>query len=309
MGSYFRWFVLASLLFLGYYLARQGLLQVPDVVSYGSLAASLPLLIAGFVVTSQAWRKLLGRSGMESGLTECLASMGLSILGKYIPGKLWTLLGRAAYIAQARGHALGPASAVSVHEQVISLWCGLLLGAIGLLLGGGFELYGSFVVAAWLGLSILVFSPWAHRAAERALELVSRRSLALPELNLRTTISVLPWVVGYWLLWSLGFYLFVRGLATSTVEWWAGLAFPLACAFGVIAVIAPGGLGVREGVLAAYLLLAGLSSTEAATIAVASRPWFLCGELQFFVVGWIADRLVSGRRPGRSITPAASPDR
>jgi len=57
-----------------------------------------------------------------------------------------------------------------------------------------------------------------------------------------------------------------------------------------MAFIAPGGLGVREGVMVGYLTLAGLPIAEAVTIAGASRLWFLVGEAFIFTVGWLADR-------------------
>jgi uncharacterized membrane protein YbhN (UPF0104 family) len=71
-----------------------------------------------------------------------------------------------------------------------------------------------------------------------------------------------------------------------------GLAFPLAATLGIIAVIAPGGLGAREGVLVAYLVLAGQSVADATTVAVAARLWFLAGELALFVIGWLTDGLI-----------------
>jgi uncharacterized membrane protein YbhN (UPF0104 family) len=77
-----------------------------------------------------------------------------------------------------------------------------------------------------------------------------------------------------------------------------GAGFPLAASLGVLALVAPGGLGVREGVIVAYLGLAGIPAMEATTISIASRLWFLGGELIFFAAGAIAHRGWRGRARG-----------
>ena len=57
----------------------------------------------------------------------------------------------------------------------------------------------------------------------------------------------------------------------------------------MLAIFAPGGLGAREGVLVAYLMLAGQTAADATTVAVVARLWFLVGELALFAIGWISD--------------------
>jgi uncharacterized membrane protein YbhN (UPF0104 family) len=61
-------------------------------------------------------------------------------------------------------------------------------------------------------------------------------------------------------------------------------AFGLAGSIGIMAVFAPGGLGVREGILTGFLTLAGVDLPVATTIAVTSRLWFLAGELFIFLL-------------------------
>jgi hypothetical protein len=39
-----------------------------------------------------------------------------------------------------------------------------------------------------------------------------------------------------------------------------------------------------------YLALAGLPVADATTVAVASRLWFIVGEVFIFIVGWITHR-------------------
>jgi uncharacterized membrane protein YbhN (UPF0104 family) len=99
-----------------------------------------------------------------------------------------------------------------------------------------------------------------------------------------------PWFVGFWLCWSAGFYLLIVALHTGDLSPMSGLAFPLATALGILALPLPGGIGLREGVLAGVLVAAGLAGSHATTYAVVARLWFLLGEAFMFGVGWIAHR-------------------
>jgi uncharacterized membrane protein YbhN (UPF0104 family) len=75
--------------------------------------------------------------------------------------------------------------------------------------------------------------------------------------------------------------------------------FALAYISGLVAVFAPGGLGVREGVLAALLPRAGAESVSAEALAVATRLWTTTAELLLLlgVLAWGARRGV--RRESR----------
>ncbi len=57
--------------------------------------------------------------------------------------------------------------------------------------------------------------------------------------------------------------------------------------FGVLAIILPGGLGVREGIIVAYLTLAGLDVETATTISFMNRLWFISGEVFIFLLSSI----------------------
>ena len=107
--------------------------------------------------------------------------------------------------------------------------------------------------------------------------------------------KVVPYHVGIWLLWSTGFLCLAGALSNVPIPWTLAFAFPLATTIGIVAVIAPGGVGVREGVLVGYLSSQGLPLELATTIAVASRLWFLIGEVGIFVVGWLCHRGVAGK--------------
>ena len=237
-----------------------------------------------------AWQKILEKSDYHIGLGQCLAGFGLSIFGKYIPGKIWMVMGRAAYITEKNNLSLGAVSAVSLNMQFIAIWMGLVFGLIGMLMMDGWHLWGWFIVLLWLFFSAIVFSHFAHAKIEYILKITLRKEVRIPRLTAMETLSIMTWFAAYWALWSIGFYLLISSLIALDGTWWAGLGFPLAATLGIITFISPGGLGTREPIMTGYLALVGIPVADATTVAVASRLWFLGGEIFVFLLGWIVHR-------------------
>jgi uncharacterized membrane protein YbhN (UPF0104 family) len=290
MKFWHKYFIYLSLLFLTVGLYNANYLKVPQIFSLPVLIASFIFLFAGFITNTISWKQILKKSNFPVALSECLAGVGLSIFGKYIPGKIWMIVGRAAYITEKNHLPLGTLSAISLNAQFIALWLGLIFGLIGLFLLSGPYLWGWLTLCLWLGLTAVIFSKIAHNGVERLIRVLLRKDIKLPNLTIKSTLSVMPWLAVYWALWSMGFYMLVVSLTPVKVPWSAGLGFPLAGSLGIMSLITPGGLGTREGVMVGYLTLASIPVAEATTIAVASRLWFLAGELFIFIAGWIAHK-------------------
>lgn len=286
MKYLYKYFVYISLVFLVVGLYRAHYLTVPTVISYPAILLSLIFLFLGFVTGAISWKKILERSHYHVDIRECLAGTGLSIFGKYIPGKIWLIVGRAAYIANVSGYSLGKLSALSLNAQFINLWMGLILGTFGLFTMGQFRVWGWLILILVLGLTAVIFSRPAHNAVQSMLTALVRKKVEIPYLSIRSTFSVMPWFALNWMLWSVGFYILIIGLKETGAPWNIGLGLPFACTLGIMAVITPGGLGAREGAMVGYLTLAGISVGEATTIAIASRLWFLIGDVFIFILGW-----------------------
>lgn len=290
MKSWYKYLIYISLVFLAIALYNANFLKVPQIFSVSFLITSFIFLFAGFIINAISWEQVLRESNYYIDLKTCIAGVGLSIFGKYIPGKIWMVMGRAVYITERNHHSIGTLSAISLNAQFIALWIGLIFGVIGLFLLGGLHLWGWLILCLWVGLTVVIFSKLAHAKAERAIRFFLRKNITLPRLTVKSTLLVMPWFVAYWAFWSIGFYMLVASLIKMDVPWSVGFGFPLAGTLGIMTFISPGGLGTREAVLLGYLTLAGIPVVEATTVAVASRLWFLGGEIFIFVLGWIADK-------------------
>jgi hypothetical protein len=286
-------FIYASLTFTLVYLYRFDFFRLPSIEEPAALAVSLPLLLLGFLFETVAWRCMLRSDGHDIPLREAIAASGASVLGKYIPGKLWMIVGRATLVAGYIGVPAARLSLVTLNAQVLALWVALIFGLAGIAVVGGLLQWALAWSAMFVVFSLLLFSRLAHRPIEG---LISGRwpSLGerLPHVEPATALAVVPWLVLSWGAWAAGFHAMALGVLPvgAANSGFLGLGFPLASAIGVLALVTPGGLGVREGVIAGYLVLAGLTIEWSATVAIVSRVWFFTGELAFFAAGTLLGR-------------------
>jgi len=282
--NWFKVFLFVSLFFLLITLYKAKYLVVPEIYNISFLFYSLVFLFVGFMLDAASWTNLLRQWGYSVDNKRGITSSGISIFGKYIPGKVWVIIGRAEYIAKELGYSRRTLSNLSLTTQLLSLWVGLLFGIVGLISVNKFDIYGLLAFALFVILSLFIYTPVFHNLVKKILFIITRKDFELPRLSIIKIIKVLPWFIGIWGAWTLSFYFLSSALMIETASYKIAWGFSIAASLGVLAIIAPGGLGVREGVLTAYLVFAGIEITEATTIAITSRLWFLSGEFFIFFV-------------------------
>ncbi len=216
--------------------------------------------------------------------------VGLNIFGKYIPGKMWVVVGSAVYVAEKSGYSLVDLSVLFVQAQIIGVWCGLILGIAGLLIGNSLHYVSWMVCFILVVLSAVLFSQIAHDAVERLINRFKTTPIKLPRLTIRSMLILLPWFLGSWLSWGIGFYLLTASLTQNAVPLSIIFCFPLAGTLGILFLLAPGGIGIREGIMVGYLSQFNIHLADAVTISAASRLWFLIGEIFIFAAGFCVHR-------------------
>lgn len=289
--NWFKVLLYASLFFLGYYLYQADYLQIPKLYSVTQLVLSFVFLFAGFIVMSDCWRLVLKEDGIiRISFKEGVVSSGLSVFMKYIPGKLLVVLGRAAYIHNLYHISMTKLSLASLKVQILSIWIGLIIGSVTILKMQPEPHIIFLVVFFIVAFSILLYSELFKRLVNAVFKWITSKNIDYPVLKLRHSPRIIPVFVLNWVLWCIGFYLMVDALTDSAVSMAIGWGFALAGTLAIVALIAPGGLGVREGILTALLIGFGIDKTDAITISIASRLWFLIGELFIFLLALFFSR-------------------
>ncbi len=293
--SIFNYLVILSFIFLVIALYRADYLNIPTIHSYPYLLLSFLILFCGMISNALTWWNLLSLNGFKVKIKDAISSVGLSIFTKYIPGKVLLILGKAEFIATRYPIKREVASTVSLQTQIITIWAGFSLGCIGLLLAGGFSqlkiLYTAIPI--WLFLTSLIFLPIIKIIIERSVKWILKKDINIPTISPLKAIKSIPVFMLNWFLWGLSFYYLCLALTFDiNFSLIAVLTFPFAGTSGAMAIVAPGGVGVREGLIVVFLGLLSIDVVEATTISVASRLWFLIGELFIFSFAFVLHKFI-----------------
>jgi hypothetical protein len=257
------------------------------------LVISLLVLVGVYLAHAFLWRRIVVDLGLgRPGARTTLQIVFVSSLGRYLPGRFWQLAGLAALSAKA-GLPPGGAAAASLLGQFAFLSTGLLFLAVQLPdFGGGApaRAAGILLVVAAAALWLVMETPAGHRgrawlkarlgpkAGERvgaAFDLAER---------IRGRDAVL-WGVAYgatWIALGFAFSLFVTAFVPEATLESRRLAGTVAASYlaGYLVIVAPAGLGVREGTMAGLLgAVPAVPFSAAVVIAVLSRVWFTIAEI------------------------------
>jgi glycosyltransferase 2 family protein len=266
----------AVLLWLGLSLARNWDALRGQPVAWAldpvGIVASVLLVWAMYVMLIAAWRFMLAGWGQRLGAFQAARIWTVSSLGKYVPGKVWAIAGMAM-MAREAGVAPWAATASAVLLQALAVGTGAAVtGAAGMRSleashPGSRAGVLMLLVASVIAVGVILWPP----VARRLVQLVSREpvvsSPAVGPVLFGAGANVLAWI-GY----GLALWLLARAtLPQLTLGPGEAIgAFAASYVAGLVFLLAPGGLGVREGVL--VLMLQGSMGWGGATaLAIASR--------------------------------------
>jgi uncharacterized membrane protein YbhN (UPF0104 family) len=237
------------------------------------LLAAVLLVLVNYAILIQAWRIMLAGWQQQLPFMASVRIWAVSGLGKYVPGKVWAVAGMAV-MAQRAGVAAWAATASAVVLQALSVGTGAAI--VGLTGSARLQAEApwaqvalvALMVSSAVGLALLLWPP----VTRRLLRLV--RVAAPPERSpgpravaIGLVANLLAWVSYGTSLWLLAHgILDVPALSLRV----AIGAFAASYVAGLLALFAPGGIGVRE--LVFLLMLDGVVGPGiAAALAIASR--------------------------------------
>jgi len=293
--SWFKVLFFISLVFVSIAIYKADYFVVPVIYSTTNLILSIICLIIGMIFMCKNWKDVLSVSfDNKISLKSAIAANGLSVFTKYIPGKVMVIMGRALYTANEYQIPIKITSLASLKTQLISLLIGFIFGFPLIFFVPINSMYLFLGAVFTISTIIFLFSEKFKRIALYFPRKVNK-NLDYPILKFREFIKVLPSFLLNWTLWIAGFYFLTQALTSYNIPFFVGLSFPLAATIAILALIAPGGLGVREGILVICLIGLGLDKSMAITVATASRLWFLIGEIFIFMLAFLAKRYSNQR--------------
>ncbi len=253
-------------------------------LNWGWILASAALVLAVHALLIQTWRLLLAGWGSTLSFGAAIRIWTVSNLGKYLPGKVWSI-GAMGMLAQREGASAISAGGAALLNALLNIGAGLgviaLAGAAELeritpwMRNAAFAGSGVFVVGVAL-LPRLLPPVLTRIALWRGLPPLPKH-LPASTLWLVTLLHAISWI-GY----GLAFALFTRGV-TPQIGGAPQLFIAVYAAsylWGYLMLFAPGGIGVREAVMVALLVSLGIASKADATLlALSSRLWLTVVEV------------------------------
>ncbi len=222
-------------------------------------------ILATYALLVEAWRRVLVGWDQRLSYPAAVRIWTVSNLGRYLPGKIWSLAGLAV-LAQRRGVAGWAAGGSAVTMQVIAVGTGVAVTAA-TARGAVSTLWLALAGAVALAMIVILTMPGPFRLLGRLVgreDLRALRPAALVQAFLAAAAS--------WVAYGVAFWCLARGLlGTNTLSITTAVSvFAAGYIAGLVAIIAPGGIGVREVVLIG-LLTPSLGGGGAIALSVGSR--------------------------------------
>jgi hypothetical protein len=206
----------------------------------------------------------------------------ITYLGRYIPGKVLFIAGRImAY--NSLGTRIGPTTYATILDNIFHIYAAVIVGSATLFFVPGLPLLWKVgLCTGTAGLSVLLLNPHICNFILKRMASKQHHTLAethVPVTFLKLAMMTIMYTAAYIPL-MFGLYYFSKCFTTVPFSHAAWLAGSLGCALalGILAIVVPSGLGVREGVFT-WLLQFFIAADIAAVFAIATRIMMTVSEL------------------------------
>lgn len=276
-------------------------------LNFSVLGPAFLIAILAYQLLFAAWLMMLRRTGFYCpGRLRVYARIWwVSYMYRYVPGKVLLIverarMGTAADIPPAAG------AAMPVIETILAILAGSIVSLLAVTFyATGNSLLLPMVVAVMaitvfllpVGLRFLSQQPFMRR------KFSDFQSISLTAGDL--LILVVPFLAHYLLL-GVSVFLLARGMYLLSWSELPGICgiYALSHVISLLVVLAPGGLGVREGTFAVQLEQASPVGAIAGAIAIAARLLFTIAEVACLIVALVAHpRSNSSRRRRTELEP------
>lgn len=268
--------------------------QALSTLSFRLMGLASALLLMVFLGRGLIWAAFLQMLGKKFRPAWGVKVFCKTLPAKYVPGKVWPMLGIAAMGGYGEMQFADRMTLV-VWYQLSAIISGLLMGLGGLLLIAGE--FTQLIFVPLLGL-LVVELLYRDTVVTDLISRVAKKfgiSLPRPEVGLRR-LSMLQAV--QWAVLGMAFWLMIKSLgydASASIM----LLQPLANTVGMLVVFTPAGLGTREAAMVGYLAPVWGDMTDAMIVAAILRVWFMVIESFAFLLSF----LIRPREPTDNPTP------
>lgn len=255
-----------------------------------SVRLGISFVVLFFALTCMVliWRYVLAKLGSTLPFKTSWRIWFLSNLGRYVPGKVWQIMGMVYLCEKENVPKIRTFTAVVLGLSLFSL-SGLALMYIYMLFGGAvqFEEY-RYVFLFFIPCGLVVMYPSIFEGILNfLLRLVKKEQV---EIRVRFKTMLLLFLLYFlvWIVYGIAFFFFVNSVYPVSFRHLPALVciFSASYVIGLLAIFVPAGIGVREGLLTTFLILLIPDMEYFATVvALLARLWFTAAELAGAALG------------------------
>jgi len=247
-------------------------------INYYFLTFSFVLLIVGSILIALGWNLILRMLGGRLAHKRALKIYFITDLAKYVPGKVWTMVGKV-YLCAKEGIPIAKTSASVVILPLMQVISGTLMFLVSLPF---WTKTSDFMNNLYLFLPLIPIGLILLHPAimTKLLNFVLTRLKQKPiELNIkyRDILLILLLWCGLWTLTGVTYYFMIISVHSFPVSW-LPVTIGIFSIAGVSQFLTPSGIGVLEGVLTVLLGLY-FPVPIAILIALLARVWKTVAEL------------------------------
>ena len=289
-----------------------------DLSVYATPRAALGILLAailwscGAPLLALAWRGMLAGLGIRRSWRELFAIIGITQFAKYVPGNVAQYIGRVG-MSLARGIPARPLAVTVILETLLVVAAAVVMGAsTGALSEIGLQVvrrHGAQLALIVLLVLLAIAGLFVFRRVAPALlkRFAPEYAPSLDGALLPPQTCLARAFVLYCCMYAgMGIGLIVLAhfvLPDAPHDYWLLIAvFALAWVVGFTTPGAPGGLGVREGLML-LMLAPAFSAASASVLVIALRIATTLGDILILVAGFL---LLPQHHDTPSATPAPS---
>ena len=265
-----------------------------------SIVLSFVFYFAYIITLASLWHYITKLCGIGIGHFDAVIAYIYSIPGKYIPGKVFMLAARFPPY-ERQGKPLRTVTVCFLLENICTL-----LGAAFLFLISLF-FFPNDLLDKYMWVTILLIAAFFICINPKIINFflgilgkIVKKDMSIP-MTYPDMLRVVLLFIANWLVAGSGFYMLVHAIYPVTAAQWlyVGGIYGLSTIIGILALFTPSGLGVREGILMAGLLLI-MPEEYAVTISVISRIWQTVAELLLVVGAFVVNQIVKAVRKHRA---------
>ncbi len=263
----------------------------------GFLLLSVLIYFGHELLNAVIWHVITLQNHCSINIFEAIKLRIYADFGRYIPGKVFAY-GILLFSYEKRNIPMKKIAACTIQEFMTQTMAAVVLSLVSIFASDikVLEPYKYIFLLLAMGCFIFLYPPVLQFVMNIFFRIFKREKITLSTSFGKVILAVLMFFAS-WLVFGWAFYFFINSFYPLPVHHYFFVtgAFSIAAIIGAVAVFAPAGLGVREGVVI-FTLSILFSAAVSSLISILSRLWMTLSEILLLAIVFIIDLIIKRKK-------------